>query len=174
MDSLTRLVWVYVAIGALAVADVGYDVEDGVTVEHVAFEGGTIVLAAIGAALVVARLRADRARLAAEVSSLRARGDLLEGEAARWRAASESAARSFADVIEVEFERWGLTEAERDVAMLLLKGMSLKEIAGARGTSERTVRQQAGVVYAKAGVGGRNELASWFLDALPARGTSDA
>ncbi len=170
--SLTRLIKLFVAIGALAVIDVVFDAEGGLTWEHVAFEGGTIALAAGGIALVTARLREERARTAAEMDSLRSRGDALADEAARWRTASESAARNFADVMESEFDRWQLTEAERDVAVLVLKGMSLKEIAAARGTSERTVRQQASVVYGKAGVAGRNELASWFLDALPVRRSS--
>jgi len=38
--------------------------------------------------------------------------------------------------------------------MLLLKGLSLKEIATVRGTGERTVREQARAVYRKAGLTG--------------------
>ncbi len=169
MRFTARLIGVYVAIAALAATDLVFDAEEGVTLEHVVFEGGTVALAGVGIASIVARIRADRGRAAAELDALRQRADALTDEAARWRGAAASAARGFADVMEGEFDRWGLTDAERDVAMLLLKGMSLKEIAGARGTSERTVRQQASVVYRKAGVAGRNELASWFLDALPDR-----
>ena len=73
----------------------------------------------------------------------------------------------------VEFVR-SLSDAEREVALLLLKGVSLKEIAEARGTAERTVRQQAAAVYAKAGVSGRSELASYFLDALPSSSSSSS
>ncbi|MEY3046615.1 MAG: hypothetical protein RL242_3457, partial [Pseudomonadota bacterium] len=50
--------------------------------------------------------------------------------------------------------------------LLLLKGLSFKEIAELRQTSERTVRQQAGEVYRKSGLGGRNELAAFFLEDL--------
>jgi DNA-binding CsgD family transcriptional regulator len=60
----------------------------------------------------------------------------------------------------------GLTAAERDVGLLLLQGLRHKEIAHARRTSERTVRQQALSVYRKAGVEGRSELAGYFLDRL--------
>ncbi|MBZ0120481.1 MAG: helix-turn-helix transcriptional regulator, partial [Sandaracinaceae bacterium] len=65
-----------------------------------------------------------------------------------------------------QFERWQLTAAEREVALLLLKGLSLKEIAEARGTSERTVRDQARAVYRKAGLAGRSELSAFFLEDL--------
>ncbi len=66
--------------------------------------------------------------------------------------------------IEQDFDAWNLTLAEREVALLLLKGLRLKEIADARGTSERTVRQQAQAVYKKAGLEGRSELAAFFIE----------
>ena len=52
------------------------------------------------------------------------------------------------------------------MAVLLLKGQSHKEIATATGRSERTVRQHAIAAYHKAGVGGRAELAAFFLGDL--------
>lgn len=66
--------------------------------------------------------------------------------------------------IEQEFDNWQLTIAEREIALLLLKGLRLKEIADSRGTSERTVRQQAQAVYKKAGLEGRSELAAFFIE----------
>ena len=56
--------------------------------------------------------------------------------------------------------------------MLLLKGLSHKEVALARAISDATARQQAVAVYRKAGVAGRSELAAFFLEdlALPAAG----
>lgn len=66
--------------------------------------------------------------------------------------------------IEHEFDKWGLTSAERDIALLMLKGLRLKDIAAARGTSERTVRQQAQAVYKKAGLDGRSDLAAYFIE----------
>ena len=64
------------------------------------------------------------------------------------------------------FEAWSLTPAEADIAGLLLKGASLREIAALRRTSEATIRQQAQSVYRKSGLGGRRELAAYFLEAL--------
>jgi len=68
--------------------------------------------------------------------------------------------------IDQQLEAWRLTPAEKEVAFLLLKGLSFKEIAPVRGTSERTVRQQALAVYAKSGLAGRAELAAFFLEDL--------
>ena len=50
--------------------------------------------------------------------------------------------------------------------MLLLKGHSHKYIARLTSRSERTVRQHAIRAYQKAGVGGRVELAGFFLGGL--------
>jgi DNA-binding NarL/FixJ family response regulator len=50
------------------------------------------------------------------------------------------------------------------VAILLLKGLSFKEIAGVRETREKTVRQQASSIYKKAGVSGRHAFAAWFIE----------
>ena len=53
-----------------------------------------------------------------------------------------------------------------EVALLLLKGLSFKEVAQVRQTSERTAREQARAVYKKAHVAGRAELAAWFIEDL--------
>lgn len=68
--------------------------------------------------------------------------------------------------IQREFNSWGLTDAERSVAQLMLKGLRFKDIAGARNTSDRTVRQQAQAIYRKAGLDGRTDLAAYFLDSV--------
>ena len=68
--------------------------------------------------------------------------------------------------IDAQFERWGLTAAEREVALLLLKGLSHKEIAVVREASVLTVRQQARSVYAKANLSGRAALSAFFLEDL--------
>jgi DNA-binding NarL/FixJ family response regulator len=56
--------------------------------------------------------------------------------------------------------------AEREVGLLLLKGLSHKEIAGVLDKSERTVRQQSLGIYKKAGLAGRAELSAFFLEDL--------
>ena len=100
----------------------------------------------------------DEARVAAECERDKAR-EILSG---------------LGEEIDKQFDMWGLTAAEREVALLILKGLRHKEIAGARNTTERTVRQQALAVYKKAGLDGRTDLAAFFLeDFLPPRGISE-
>ncbi len=84
-----------------------------------------------------------------------------------WRRSAENALSGLAEQVNAQLDRWGLTPSERDVAVELLKGRSHKEIAARSGRSERTVRQHAVSAYAKAGVGGRAELAAFFLADLP-------
>lgn len=66
--------------------------------------------------------------------------------------------------IEDEFTKWKLTDSEIEIGWMLLKGLSFKEIAKARGTSERTVRQQARSIYAKSGLSSRSDLAAYFFE----------
>ncbi len=69
-------------------------------------------------------------------------------------------------IIEDFFRRWGLSPAERDVALLLLKGVDNETIALVRGTAKGTIRAQSASIYAKAGVDGRAQLISLFLEEL--------
>jgi DNA-binding NarL/FixJ family response regulator len=47
-----------------------------------------------------------------------------------------------------------------------LKGLSLKEAADVRSTSEKTVRAQAQAIYEKSGLSSRSELSAFFLEDL--------
>jgi DNA-binding CsgD family transcriptional regulator len=88
-------------------------------------------------------------------------------ERAREAEARLRTARSaFGDLIAARFADWGLTPAERDVALFAIKGLSTAEIAALRGTSEGTVKAQAAAIYRKAGVSGRPQLLSLFIDDL--------
>ena len=87
----------------------------------------------------------------------------VEAEA-RLRAASGA----FMDLLEERFAAWGLTPAERDVALFAIKGMSTPEIARLRSTSEGTVKAQTAAIYRKAGVTGRPQLLSLFIEDLMA------
>ncbi len=76
------------------------------------------------------------------------------------------ASAAFMDLLEERFAEWGLTAAERDVALFAIKGMSTAEIAQLRTTSEGTVKAQTNAIYRKAGVSGRPQLLSLFIDDL--------
>lgn len=69
-------------------------------------------------------------------------------------------------VMRNQFSRWGLSPSESEVAFLLIKGLSMREISEARQVKEKTIRQQATSVYAKSGYAGRHELAAHFIEDL--------
>jgi DNA-binding CsgD family transcriptional regulator len=77
-----------------------------------------------------------------------------------------AASGEFMAVVNDRFADWALTPAERDVALFALKGLSLAEIADLRDTSEGTVKAQTNAIYRKAGVTGRPQLLSLFIDDL--------
>ena len=87
------------------------------------------------------------------------------------------AAGDFQTILEERLNEWGLTPAERDVALFAIKGLSTAEIASLRATSEGTVKAQTNAIYRKAGVTGRPQLLSLFIEELmqdPAGGGSAA
>lgn len=72
----------------------------------------------------------------------------------------------FNDIVENQFKIWGFTKSESEIALLVIKGLSMKEIAELRGSSEITVRQQATSVYRKSHLENRGQLAAYFLEDL--------
>ena len=72
--------------------------------------------------------------------------------------------KDYLNIIQWQFKEWGLSPSEEEVALLMLKGLSIKEIAKGRSTHEKTVRKQASSVYEKTGVAGRHELSAWFFE----------
>ncbi|MBW6506603.1 MAG: helix-turn-helix transcriptional regulator [Rhodobacteraceae bacterium] len=87
------------------------------------------------------------------------------------RAARERLRRAsgaFMTLLSERFDDWGLTPAERDVALFAIKGLSTAEIATMRATSEGTVKAQTNAIYRKAGVNGRGQLLSLFIEDLMA------
>lgn len=121
---------------------------------------GVAVLLALG---LVAWQRTAAARREHELAH---RLEEVEAQYRKRSAETEDLLHGLSDQIERQLDKWGLTAAEREVAWLMLKGLQHKEIASMRGTSERTVRQQALAVYKKAGLDGRTDLAAFFLEDL--------
>lgn len=107
------------------------------------------------------------------LSAIREERDQIAGEANRlqlernaWREQASNALKGLATEIDRQFELWNLSHSEKEIALLMLKGLSHKEIAELRNTSERTVRQQAAAVYGKAGLQGKHQLSAFFLEDL--------
>jgi DNA-binding CsgD family transcriptional regulator len=121
-----------------------------------------IVLTSVGVALlfqIAGRQREDHVKVIRDLELARAQGQ-------RWRSEARTYLNGLGEAIEGQFTRWNLTEAEREVALLLLKGLSHKEVATVRAVSERTVREQARSIYTKTGLTGRAALSAFFLEDL--------
>ena len=65
-------------------------------------------------------------------------------------------------------EMHDLTDREREVAMLLMRGLPIPEIAGALWITQQTLRDHVKAIYAKLHVSSRAELmAKLFYERLP-------
>ncbi|MEQ8859069.1 MAG: LuxR C-terminal-related transcriptional regulator [Pseudomonadales bacterium] len=145
----------FAAIGGLILTDLFVDYRAGGSLLHLAVESGVLLVAVAGIALLWGQLRQSRLDLAQ-----------VRGEADRWRREHQQLLTGLGSAIDQQFRRWKLSKAESEVGLLLLKGLSHKEIAGVRNTSERTIREQARALYRKAGLGGRASLSAFFLEDL--------
>lgn len=166
----------FVAVALLAALDLASDLREGTTVGHVVAEGGVFFVGLLGAVFITRRLigivRSERAARE-ETLHLAERLKASEAEAARWRDEARDLLMGLGAALDRQFERWALSPAEKEVALLLLKGLSHKEIAEVRSITEATARQQARAVYKKAGLSGRNDLAAFFLEDLLLPGTDE-
>ena len=133
---------------------------------HVAFEVAMMVVSLSFAIWLYRGWRQATQSLRAVRRSFAARQATLQAERDQWRENAQSALAGLSAAIDLQFDAWKLTPAEREVALLLLKGYGHKQIAGATQRGERTVRQHAVTVYQKSGLAGRAELAAFFLEDL--------
>jgi DNA-binding CsgD family transcriptional regulator len=118
--------------------------------------------AAVGVALLAQRVQAqheERSRLLRDLEIARAEGNC-------WRDKVRSHLAGLKHGMDRQFEAWGMTAAEREIGLLILKGLSHKEIASLRATTEATVRQQAQAIYRKAGLPGKTAFSAYFLEDL--------
>ena len=129
---------------------------------HVVYEIGLIAAAAASSLVLWRGWLRSRRTLVETQRTLASHADEREA----WRESANAALVGFARAVDERFDAWALTGVEREIALRLLKGHSHKQIAFDTGRSERTVRQHAVSVYQKSGLGGRAELAAFFLDDL--------
>ena len=153
----------FLLIGIVTGLDLVSDWSAGSNLSHLLTELIVVVIALTGAIFI----RAGELRvLRVESEQLKLNAAAYREDAQRWKARASQAIDGVSQAINQQFSEWGLTAAERDVALLLLKGLSHKEIATLRSTTEKTVRVQATAVYEKANLAGRAELSAFFLEDL--------
>jgi len=151
-----------VAIALGGATDLVLDWPERPSAFHVAFEL-SLMSVSLGA---VAALWIGWSRAQRSLARTREASAAHQAERDAWRGRAEKVLRGLGEEIDAQLRRWDLTPAERETALLLLKGYGHKEIAALLGKSERTVRQQAVAVYRKSDLAGRAELAAFFLEDL--------
>lgn len=120
------------------------------------------IAAAVGVALLVQRMHSQHEEKMTLIRDL----EIARIEGQSWREKVQKNLNGIQVEMDRQFEDWSMTAAERDVAMLILKGLSHKEIATLRGTSEGTVRQQAQSIYFKSDLPGKTAFSAYFLEDL--------
>jgi len=153
-------------IAVFVIADVAHDASLGAELEHLLVEVALMATAIVGTVSFWRRWQRERKAARQIIQQAHQEARRWKGEADRWASEAREALQGLGKAIDDQFKRWSLSPAEQEVALLLLKGLSLKEVAGVRDTSERTVRQQAASVYKKGGLAGRAELSAFFLEDL--------
>jgi DNA-binding CsgD family transcriptional regulator len=160
------LLGAFVFIGVLAAIDIFADVQEGTETIHIVVEGIVFFVASLSALLISLRLLKEAKDSRHLVKEMALELQKHRDEASDWRNETQALLQGLGKSINNQFERWGLSPSEKEIALFLLKGLSHKEIAYIRGVSEATARQQAGSIYKKAELSGRHDLAAFFLEEL--------
>lgn len=150
------LLMVVLASAADLIADLG----EGVNSTHLMQEGA-ILLIAISA---FAWLAFSLAKTNKALKDLHIELDVIQNLPAPTSPAMIEIKHKLSEAISEQFILWKLTKSEKEIGQLLLKGYSLKEISALRGTSEKTIRQQASSIYQKANLPGRHAFSAWFIE----------
>jgi len=156
--TLGLLILIVLASGADLWSDLGH----GAPTAHLVQESLVMTLAIV----LLAWILRDARRQALHLADLQRQLAEARNPAQPRNPELEQARSRLRDAIQAQFDEWGLSASEREVGSLLLKGLSIKEIAQLRATHEKTVRQQASAIYHKAGLPGRHAFAAWFIEDL--------
>jgi DNA-binding CsgD family transcriptional regulator len=127
---------------------------------HVWFELFTAIVALTGLGTLISYIHRQNLKMQKLKQELSITKDTL-------RQTKQTSAKLTGDLsrfIQSQFDEWLLTPSEKEIALLLLKGLTLEEVASVRDTKEKTVRQHASHLYKKAGISGRHELVAYFFE----------
>ena len=78
----------------------------------------------------------------------------------------EAAGGRFHDMIIDQFQKWVLSEAESEIGILLIKGMSIAEIADLRDRRQATIQVKNSAIHQESGMYNRAQLVSYFVEEL--------
>ncbi len=159
----------YFAIGCICItlALIGADLfleaqEEGLHTGSVLLEAGIASFSFVGVMVLLYRLVKERTAH----SELKKELQKNSSDLAEWKHRIDSISKGIAEAIDQQLNQWSLSPSEKDVAMLLIKGLGIREIAELRKVKDKTIRTQASSIYKKSNLANRSELAAFFLDDL--------
>jgi DNA-binding CsgD family transcriptional regulator len=156
----TILIVIFAIVVIASGADLVADLTHGVDIEHIVKETVVVSISSIAIAWLLWGLRLQRLEIRSLQQELAA-ANITQTPPQKYVL---EVRQKLGSVVTQQFSEWLLTGSEIEVGWLLLKGLSLKEIAIVRSTQEKTVRQQASSIYKKAGVCGRHAFSAWFIE----------
>jgi DNA-binding CsgD family transcriptional regulator len=154
------LILIFAIVVIASGADLLEDLSQGANTEHMVKEAIIVILSTLAIAWLMWGLHQQRL----EIRSLQQELETANSSQSHPKKYVLEARKKLGNVVSQQFSEWLLTGSEIEVGWLLLKGLSLKEIAMLRNTQEKTVRQQASSIYKKAGVSGRHAFSAWFIE----------
>lgn len=146
----------------LLIGDVYEDLQHGSTIGHILLEGSIILISGAG----ILYLWALYFISSKKVEYLRKEVAAKNQSLLQWKENHSKMVKGLNETIDNQFDQWGLTPAEKDISILILKGLQLKEISEIRHTSEKTIRGQLTSIYQKSLLKNRSELQAYFLEDL--------
>ncbi len=149
-------------VGVLTAIDVIEDFQEGTQLRHLGLDLGIAMASFFAVALLIWKMTKDKRRIQVLVKEK----TILQEIAEKYETKSRLLVEGLSSQIDREFNNWSLSEAEREVALFLLKGLTTHEISEIRNSAEKTVRHQSAAIYKKAGLKGRGELQAYFLEDL--------
>lgn len=162
----TLLIALMAALFIFSVLDIGNDLRVGASVLHIVADTIFGCSSIVAVVLIWARFGRKHIDISSKLDKAQTEKEEASILTAHWKSKAEQLKDGIAKEIDNHMTEWKLSAAEKEVGLLLLKGLSIKEIANLRGTSEGTVRHQSLAIYSKSGVTGRSELSAYFMEDL--------
>ena len=156
---LRKLIPPGILILILFLIDISFDIHQSIEPKHIAIELLIYIVAFYIGTIVYRFYKLEKKTIKDVQTNL----SESNSEIKYWQEQNKALIEGLSKKIHEEFEKWGLSQAETHEALLIIKGFSLEEIASLRGTSERTIRDQAASVYRKAKLKNRIELSAYFF-----------
>jgi DNA-binding CsgD family transcriptional regulator len=154
----------FLVIAVLISADIIFDFKDGISFRHLLFEFGVLFICLVGFNLYFDRMRFLARQIQDKESKAIEERQKTKVEIETLKSELSTFKNQFKTELDQQFKKWKFTPAESEVAVYLLKGLSLKEIADARQCNDKTIRAQCTSIYKKSNLKGRSQLSSYFLD----------